>query len=698
MKRTLQITSYLFCTLFLSAIFSFSPAHAQSWQVDTWVGTAADNPALDTVFTITSFETALQNPESIAVDTNHNVYIIDQNRLIRVNSLGSVTLVAGTTDSGDIDGKGSGTRLNNPHGLAFDSNERYLYIADSGNKKIKRFDPITQILSTVVVFQSFEPYDIAIDRDNNLYLVGNQSKIYKFSPYDSSLSTYAGNDTPCTDTNPSNCDGTRPTARFTTQLRGITIDKTTNTLYVTDGNFLRMISNTDVFSQVGTGTDTNIPSGISIDSSGNIFIADTINARIKEIINNANGDIINFTGNGAGYTDGAISTARFNLPKDIFVAPSGEMFIADSGNQRIRRIFNPTTTTPLPTPTYSYYSSPTITTTPTYNPETTFWNAFTSSCTASSPNCYPIYSFKYPQNWNLSEGTSDITTSMRNFTSYTVTVNNGSADYLTVFRPETIFTINDLLNNFTYTGYQYSQTGTKFLNGKEYKVFQITASSNEISTLYVHQLTDGSVFIFSYDYGQTISENTFELILSTFTLLNGYYPSPTPLYEYPGYSAQWVSQTTGTGGGNNPILIKRGETTNIQAQFRNDGTATWFRDTNRNDFVAFYVYKDLIYSTPPEFNNPTNPNYGRSYFANSLWGRSFDKNTEFSRAATLREEFVLPGNIGTFDFTFTAPINAFTTLHREDLSLAYGPNWMPNYYNGDPALVAHVWFPIKIIN
>lgn len=525
-------------------------AHASDWKVDTWVGTIADDVNLPNVFTRSTFATALEDARDVAVDSNRNVYITERHRIIRVNSLGTLQVVAGTTAAGDSVGIGEETRFQSPRGISFDVAERYLYIADSLNRKIKRLDTFSQTVATFYSFSSFEPYDIALDNEGWVYVVGNSSnminngpKVYRISPDGFSLTTYAGSSSYCTDANPVNCNSLANqgplTAKFISPIRSITINRDNGNLFVADDDYIRLVTSEVVGTLVNDDnslTQFSEPQGLSTDAEGNVYLADTGNSQLWKI--SPDGELSEFMGGEGGYVDGALLAARVNQPKGLVVAPSGNLFITDGGNMRVRRVFqeNP------PTPTFTH--------TP------------TSSSSSSDPTDTPtIYS----------------------------TPNRGI------------------------------------------------------------------------------------------------------------YKAQWISQTTGIGGGNAPIRIHPGKSANIIARFKNRGTSTWFKDTARDDFVAFYVYKDPVYSTPREYNNPLSPNFGRSYFANALWGRSFDGKTEYARAATLDQDALYPGETGTFAFTFTAPPGAPPTIHREDLSLAYGPYWMPNPYNGDPKNVAHVWFPLEIV-
>lgn len=89
-----------------------------------------------------------------------------------------------------------------------------------------------------------------------------------------------------------------------------------------------------------TSAQLRLPHGVWVDSSGNIFIADTINNRVREVVAST-GNIQTVAGNGtAGFSGdgGAATSAQLNLPGGIFVDSSGNIFIADTNNQRVREV------------------------------------------------------------------------------------------------------------------------------------------------------------------------------------------------------------------------------------------------------------------------------------------------------------------------------------------------------------------------
>ena len=88
----------------------------------------------------------------------------------------------------------------------------------------------------------------------------------------------------------------------------------------------------------GTGTAAKFywPRGLAIDSSGNVYVADTNNHRIRKI--SPAGVVTTFAGSSSGDDDGALAAAKFNQPHGVAVDSSGNVYVGDFGNHRIRKI------------------------------------------------------------------------------------------------------------------------------------------------------------------------------------------------------------------------------------------------------------------------------------------------------------------------------------------------------------------------
>jgi secreted PhoX family phosphatase len=134
----------------------------------------------------------------------------------------------------------------------------------------------------------------------------------------------------------------------------VAVDQSGN-VYICDqaNNRIREITNGIIFTIAGNGTygssgdngpatsaELNQPDGVAVDSSGNIYIADLENNRLREI---TNGIIFTVAGNGtAGFSgdNGPATSAELNMPAGVAVDKAGNIYISDSGNNRIREITN----------------------------------------------------------------------------------------------------------------------------------------------------------------------------------------------------------------------------------------------------------------------------------------------------------------------------------------------------------------------
>jgi len=188
-----------------------------------------------------------------------------------------------------------------------------------------------------------DPYGIAIARDGTVFIsdAGDSNRILKLTP-DGQIATLAGG-------NEGFNDGNGTTAAFNTPS-ALAID-TSGNLFVADtsNNRIRKVTpQGEVSTIAGDGTAGYIdgpapqtrfngPIGIAVDAHGNLFVADTYNDRVRKI--STDGQVTTIAGLGLpGYADGDRNTALFDTPSGVIVANDETLIVADTGNDRLRRI------------------------------------------------------------------------------------------------------------------------------------------------------------------------------------------------------------------------------------------------------------------------------------------------------------------------------------------------------------------------
>ncbi len=255
------------------------------------------------------------NPGGVALDVAGTRYIADtRNHTVRkISAAGVVSTLAGTPGrAGSVDGLGPAAQFDSPGAVAVDAAGN-VYVADTGNATVRRITPggmVSTVLGSAGAIGNVEgtgaaarlsrPAALALDAAGNLYIADEDNDvIYKATPA-AVMSTVAGTRIDIRDRNG------RRTGRETLD---------------------------------GTGKAAHFfsPAGVVVDAGGTLFVAERLGKSVRKIA--PGGVVTTFAGAPlAGSEDGVGTAARFNSPVAIAIDATGNLFVADWGNQAIRKI------------------------------------------------------------------------------------------------------------------------------------------------------------------------------------------------------------------------------------------------------------------------------------------------------------------------------------------------------------------------
>ncbi len=290
-------------------------------------------------------------PAALAYDREGNLYIADERAhcVRRVTPAGLITTIAGTGKpaySGD-GGPAVKAALNNPRGLAFDSNG-FLYVADSGNHALRKISPSGLISSAAgngfAVFRGDggpasaallnSPSAVAVDpTGNDIFIADSANHRVRRINRGGILTTYAGSGAPGLA-----YEGSAAVFAQLNEPRGLAFDLAGN-LYIADtgNNRIRRVDLTGLLTTVGEPVFAS-PRGVTVAPDGSLYVADTGKNRICQItdagvIKIAGADSPGFSGDG-----GLAAAAQFQSPAALVFDTLGNLAIADMGNARVRQL------------------------------------------------------------------------------------------------------------------------------------------------------------------------------------------------------------------------------------------------------------------------------------------------------------------------------------------------------------------------
>jgi uncharacterized protein (TIGR03437 family) len=307
---------------------------------------------------------------SVAVDAGGNLYIADfQNNVVRkVSTSGIVTVYAGngtapaTIQAAGDGGPATSAEFSYPQGVALDSAGN-LYITDTQDSVVRKVTAATGIVSLVAgdytpgytgdgsaatSAELYTPAAVFVDNADNVYIADTGNNVIRMVTASNGIITTIAGDTTATSLG----DGGAATSAQLSFPEAVITDNNGN-VYISDSgdDRVRVVNSSGIISTfaglsfpgysgdggLATNAQLNEPKGLALDSSGNLYIADYLNDRIRVVA--SNGVINTIAGSGGqGYTGdgGPATSADLFYPSDVALGPQGKIYITDENNNVVR--------------------------------------------------------------------------------------------------------------------------------------------------------------------------------------------------------------------------------------------------------------------------------------------------------------------------------------------------------------------------
>jgi sugar lactone lactonase YvrE len=327
--------------------------------VSTFAGVSGSNGSEDGVGLAARF----YSPSGVAVDSAGNIYVadLDNNTIRKISPTRVVTTFAGLAGHyGTTDGTGSAARFGYPNGVAVDTHGN-VYVADTHNDTIRKITPAGVVTTlaglagnpgsadgTGSAARFNLPWKVTVDAADVVYVADNLNHVIRKITPGGVVTTIVGSAG-----NPGSADGMGSAARFNHPV-AVAVNSA-GIIFVGDGanNTIRKITpdlavttvagvptNEEPGSADGTGSSASfaLPSGVAVDGARNAYVADTANNTIRKIT--PAGVVTTLAGLAAspGGEDGTGSAARFNIPEGVAADTAGNVYVADTGNSKVRKI------------------------------------------------------------------------------------------------------------------------------------------------------------------------------------------------------------------------------------------------------------------------------------------------------------------------------------------------------------------------
>jgi sugar lactone lactonase YvrE len=343
----------IFASLFLALVCFFSACSKKSpfptsTRYNDSTGTGSDTSGNDSTASFNA-------PTGLAVDAAGNIYVADygNNKIRKISIAGVVSTLAGSGNQGSVNGPGNLATFNGPTGVAVDGVGN-VYVADQNNNQIRAISA-TGVVSTLAGSDStgvqdglgalayfFAPSGVATDAQGNVYVADAGNNNIRMITPGGQTTTIAGNN------NPGTQNGAALSATFNNPT-GITIDAAGN-IYIADmlSNQIRKLSGgvvstlaggdtTASINGVGTAASFFFPNSVAVDGGGNVYVTEYATDLVRKIT--PDGTVTTFAGSGQpGQADSTGTAASFNGPSGVAVDGAGNVYIADTFNNVIRKI------------------------------------------------------------------------------------------------------------------------------------------------------------------------------------------------------------------------------------------------------------------------------------------------------------------------------------------------------------------------
>lgn len=351
-------------TLFFTAALAVHPAWAQapSFTITTVAG---DGKPGDSGDGGPATKAELNGPRGVTEDLFGNLYIAEYygQRVRKVTPGGVISTLAGTGVQGYSGDGGPATmaELNGPYRVTVDLAGN-VYIPDSGNSRVRKVAPdgtITTVVGNGQTGNSGDggpatsaslnyPEAVAFDSAGNYYLADEGANVVRKIDTHGNITTAVG-----TGAGAYTGDGGPAASATLNGPVGVAVNAAGD-LYISDqgNNVIRKVTNGIITTFAGTGgfgfsgdggpatkAEFGYPASIGLDAMGNLYIPDVNNYRIRVVL--TNGNIYTVAGNGGqsyGGDGGPAVNAEINAPRSVSVAPNGNVYIGDFGNNRVRML------------------------------------------------------------------------------------------------------------------------------------------------------------------------------------------------------------------------------------------------------------------------------------------------------------------------------------------------------------------------